>query len=281
MNVRNKILPMVTAASAVVLGATLSAYAGPTVDLQVVNTGTYDVLQSVGTYSGHQMGAGNIGIYSFKVTGSSSPGTTGLTVGETIYSVCLSPLGDVPGTSSAYNFETFAQANSGLNPALWAWNNNTANPQYWGIQNADYLWRAVANAGQPGLGGITSLSGVAAKDAGAALALAMDTSLYDSTGYGIVNPAGPYQIPGLTGLELADYTHDISLLNPAAVDANISAGYVLVPQNTSAQDLIYVTPGTGKLNPPVPEPTTMVAGVLLALPFGASALRILRKKSIA
>jgi hypothetical protein len=31
----------------------------------------------------------------------------------------------------------------------------------------------------------------------------------------------------------------------------------------------------------VPEPTTMVAGALLLLPFGASALRILRKKRAA
>jgi len=32
---------------------------------------------------------------------------------------------------------------------------------------------------------------------------------------------------------------------------------------------------------PVPEPTTMLAGAMLLLPFGASALRILRKKSMA
>jgi hypothetical protein len=32
---------------------------------------------------------------------------------------------------------------------------------------------------------------------------------------------------------------------------------------------------------PVPEPTTMVAGALLLLPFGASTLRMLRKKQTA
>jgi hypothetical protein len=32
---------------------------------------------------------------------------------------------------------------------------------------------------------------------------------------------------------------------------------------------------------PVPEPTTMVAGALLLLPFGASTLRILRKNRAA
>ena len=30
---------------------------------------------------------------------------------------------------------------------------------------------------------------------------------------------------------------------------------------------------------PVPEPTTMIAGALLLLPFGASTLRMLRKKT--
>jgi hypothetical protein len=32
---------------------------------------------------------------------------------------------------------------------------------------------------------------------------------------------------------------------------------------------------------PVPEPTTMIAGALLLLPFGASTLRILRKRQMA
>jgi hypothetical protein len=32
---------------------------------------------------------------------------------------------------------------------------------------------------------------------------------------------------------------------------------------------------------PVPEPTTMIAGALLLLPFGASTLRILRKRQVA
>jgi hypothetical protein len=31
----------------------------------------------------------------------------------------------------------------------------------------------------------------------------------------------------------------------------------------------------------VPEPTTMIAGALLLLPFGASTLRILRKRQMA
>lgn len=283
MNIRNKFLP-VTAASAVILGAAVSAHADPTVNLQLLSTGIYTVNQSAGTYAGSPMGSGNIGIYSFQVTASSSPGTTGLTLGETIYSICLSPMGEIPGGSALYSVESFAEANAGLNPALWAWN-HVAGPgaQYWGIENADYLWRAVADAGQGTMNGITTLSSIGKKDAGAALALAIYTVLYDSTGYGKYSETpSNYKPPGLSpGLELTDYNNDLALLTPGGVTANIASGSALVPAVSSGQDLIYVNPNGGKLNPPVPEPTTMVAGVLLALPFGASTLRILRKKSIA
>jgi len=282
MNIRNKLLP-VTAASAVILGAAVSAHADPSVSLQVLDTGAYSVNQSAGTYGGSSIGAGNIGIYSFQVTSSSSPGTTGLTPGETIYSICLSPLGEVPGGSSLYSVESYSEANAGLNPALWSWN-HVAGPgaQYWGIENAQYLWRDIANAGQPGLGGISALSTMGRKDAGAALALAIYTVLYDSTGYGTYTETpSNYKAPAIGGAELLDYTADLALLTPGGVMNNIGSGYALVPADTSGQDLIYVNPNGSKLNPPVPEPTTMVAGVLLALPFGASTLRILRKKSIA
>jgi|ERR1035438_5285136 hypothetical protein len=42
-----------------------------------------------------------------------------------------------------------------------------------------------------------------------------------------------------------------------------------------------VSPTTQNYVVPVPEPTTMIAGALLLLPFGASTLRILRKKQTA
>jgi len=35
------------------------------------------------------------------------------------------------------------------------------------------------------------------------------------------------------------------------------------------------------LSEPVPEPTTLIAGALLLLPFGASTLRLLRKNRAA
>jgi hypothetical protein len=57
-------------------------------------------------------------------------------------------------------------------------------------------------------------------------------------------------------------------------------GYVwfAVWQNGFAGDTLDVANvDTGVLSSPVPEPTTIIAGALLLLPFGASTLRILRK----
>ena len=56
-------------------------------------------------------------------------------------------------------------------------------------------------------------------------------------------------------------------------------GYLLIPTPESqyglnAQEMFYnVTP--------VPEPTTLIAGALLLLPFGASTLRVLRRNRAA
>jgi hypothetical protein len=51
-------------------------------------------------------------------------------------------------------------------------------------------------------------------------------------------------------------------------------GYLLQPANAANQEVFFgVTP--------VPEPTTMIAGALLLLPFGASTLRFLRKNRTA
>ena len=48
-------------------------------------------------------------------------------------------------------------------------------------------------------------------------------------------------------------------------------GFALMPGVTGSFDLEELT------TMPVPEPTTMVAGVLLLLPFGASTVRMLRR----
>ena len=55
---------------------------------------------------------------------------------------------------------------------------------------------------------------------------------------------------------------------------------------TDVKFLFGTTAGTGDetgdaVLVPVPEPTTLIAGVLLLLPFGASALRMIRRKQAA
>jgi hypothetical protein len=67
-------------------------------------------------------------------------------------------------------------------------------------------------------------------------------------------------------------------LNDTTILANANGAYGVDSLNLSdsngvaAQDQLVIV---------VPEPTTVVAGALLLLPFGASALRILRKKQMA
>jgi hypothetical protein len=69
----------------------------------------------------------------------------------------------------------------------------------------------------------------------------------------ITAPAGPFN-PNATG----DYTFVLDAYN---------AGGTLIGQSDITVDVTAV-----------PEPTTMIAGALLLLPFGAGTLRILRRK---
>ena len=68
--------------------------------------------------------------------------------------------------------------------------------------------------------------------------------------------------------------------------ATLAGGYVVVPSDLagsgptgpSDQEFLLLAPDETPILEAVPEPTTMIAGALLLLPFGASVLRILRKK---
>jgi hypothetical protein len=82
----------------------------------------------------------------------------------------------------------------------------------------------------------------------------LDSTVYGSTTFGQLTV---YE----TGVEIGNWDNGISII-PAS--ANI--------------DSITVTVSTVS---PVPEPTTMIAGALLLLPFGASTIRLLRKNRAA
>lgn len=261
--------------AALVLAA-ITGSAAQTVDLTLDDYQSLTLIQSGGNVGGTQMENAYIGIYSFDLTYSGSIPGLSQASGATIDSVCLGPLGTLTTGTYQYNYETFGAANPGINPSSWAWNQNAARPQYWGIQNANYLWLTESATVEEN------------KDAtgAAALALAMYDALYNSTAYGqITSTPQSYFVPAFVSTaEQTDYNNDVNALNPASVMANLASGSVFVPIDTaeggpSGQEFIILD------NPPspnlsVPEPTTIIVGVLLALPFTASTLRIVRGKRI-
>jgi hypothetical protein len=196
----------------------------PVITMSLGNYSSYSDIINLGTMTipGNPTGSGYIGIYSFNVI---SSGTTSVPVG-TYWTACLSPAGEIDGGSPAasYYYESFAQANSGINPSAWAWNNDNSNPQYWGIENASYLWKKVmGDNSQP-----TSLNA----DQATGFVLAMYAALYNSSGYGMLS--GDNFDPNFSSgnadnaVQMA-YNSDLALLNPNAVQNNLDAGYVLVP----------------------------------------------------
>jgi len=244
------------------------------VNMSLVDYTTLTVAQVGGTVGGTEMPDAYLGIYGFSGSQVVNGSISGLANNFAIQSICLSPLGDLTTGTYQYNYETFAAANPGANPSAWQWNQNNSNPQYWGIQNANYLWlknsAAIEQAGNA--------------TGAAALMLAMYDALYNSTGYGTVGTGTPTKgfLPNFASTaEQNDYTAYVNSLTAAGVEANLANGYVFVPTDNnpggpSGQSFIILSPGE-TLNV-VPEPTTMIAGALLLLPFGASTLRILRKK---
>lgn len=83
------------------------------------------------------------------------------------------------------------------------------------------------------------------------------------------------------------HTVALDVSAPAAVTSDYNAMLSLLGSNTgNVGNYLWLTPGGSDhtfqglvTTTPVPEPTTMIAGALLLLPFGASAMRILRKKA--
>jgi hypothetical protein len=266
---------------ALVLGVGTTARA--TIELQFTWTGT-DYEYGFTGVSGQQIvSADAIGIYAFNTSGSVPA------IANPFYSVCLSPAGLLDGNPHTYTEKTFASASPGIFPSSWA---TGPSGQMWGIENAAYLWNTFGNKIVSGLS-IPSVSGTANEKA-AALEFAIWTVLYNSTGYGKLGGSF-YPAPTQTEFEhaagetvaggdtaFADYNAYIAALLAKGSSIPIYTGYVL--EGTGA-------PGDGAgagddqefflLGTPVPESTTLIAGALLLLPFGASTLRILRKNRTA
>jgi hypothetical protein len=246
--------------SAIALAVSISAKA----DIQLQFTWNGSLWES--GFSGPDISTADaIGIYAFN-SANSVP-----VIDNPLYSVCLSPAGLL----------SFASANPGIWPSAWTSGVVGGQTQYWGIQNAAYLWKTFGMPIVNGQGGNMGLSGDASTQA-AALEFAIWNALYTSTGYGAITPNTSYVPTSLTGDLGADFNAYNTALTATHGTIPLYAGNVL--EGTAA-------PGDGAnggddqefflLGTPVPEPSTILAGALMLLPFGASTLRILRRNRAA
>jgi hypothetical protein len=254
--------------STVMAGTSLTASAS--VDMTFTWSGTHYEAGFTGQYIN---GADAIGIYAFNVQ---NDGGTGIS--NPFYSVCLSPAGLLDGNQHTYNVVPFGSANPGIYPSAWAWNGDSAHPQYWGVQNAAYIWNTF------GMNIVDNTDSVGVQNQrAAALEFAVWTALYDSTGYGKLDAPSNFVAPtGLMDATTLSYYNAYLLALKSASSIPLYTGNVLEGQGAvsggagSGQSQEFFMLGT-----PIPEPTTMIAGALLLLPFGASTLRFLRKNRAA
>jgi hypothetical protein len=114
----------------------------------------------------------------------------------------------------------------------------------------------------------------------------MWAALYNSTAYGVLGGSAVSVSNWAGGMGSGSagawYNTYLGGLNATAVGKNLGTGSVFedasvasggAPTPGAGQELIYnVTP--------VPEPTTIIAGAMLLLPFGASTIRLFRKNRI-
>jgi len=239
-----------------------------------------DSLSVSGTIATQDQVSGNIGYVQY---GSDSAihcyaGAFALTVNDTtsgttytIGSFCT----DVSVTwknSDTYTAQTLSSA-TGVSPK-WS-----QSPQ--SIENASWIYNTFY-VGQ---------STTAAQDAGIQLAIWM--VLYDTiangtvsysysggvlsgTGYGSDN----FKAWGYSSTAMSDAVSYLSALNTAIANHTYTTNsdLWLKPTDGKSQGLIYCPPASTNNVAPVPEPTTVISGVLLALPLGVSAFRIFRKK---
>jgi hypothetical protein len=255
----------------VVVGTTLSARAN--LNMTFTWDGTY---YQAGYSAQYLVPADAIGIYKFNTKGEAS-------FPNPYWSVCLDPAGLLNGSTHTYDHLSFSEANPGLYPTAWAWNQSGPNPEYWGINNAAFLWstygmKIVQNSDNLG----------DQNQRAAALAFAVWTALYNSTDYGKLDgtawsaPVGQMGDPSSlhsTRYYYDGYLNDLITLGPdhATFTGDILRGENAVKGGANSgesQEFFFLVS-------PVPEPATVIAGALLLLPLGASTLRILRRNRTA
>jgi hypothetical protein len=184
------------------------------------------------------------------------------TTGPAIVTVCT----DIKGVvyiGSQYNFvQSVFNNQTGYDP-LWAPNGNASTA----INQAAYIYKTY--------GGLLT-SGTQSQ--AAAVQLAVWKALYDNGDVNYDNfAAGVFTVSGSGTTVSTAITDAKTYVDAAAAQSQQYVGYLLQPTDSNGnptkdvQEMLYnITP--------VPEPTTVIAGALLLLPFGASTLRILRKR---
>lgn len=233
------------------------------------------------------VGGDAIGIYQFTPSAVVTGNSPTVTVPNPFFAVCISPQGNL--TYGTYTYSGIDASSAPAQKGAYSWpgGGGTQTPTQGaystgGLNNALYLFSTLSSyvdAGGAANGGGTAGS---TQEKGAALALAMYTALYNSVGNGAtINASGPFQITaGLTGNVLTDYNADLGQLKNFASQT----GYILNPTtdlnangslNNNGQDMELLTSSGNVLG--VPETSTYVSAALLMLPFGASALRIVRR----
>lgn len=200
------------------------------------------------------------GLYNMSGWSSASGGTK--TIPNWV-SVCLSPGGTISGRESVLK-ENFGQASPGHLPNNWSQD---------GIYNTAYLYNTFVD------------SAAGNNDKGVGLALAMLDALYDSNGKGIMSGAGltlgSFRATGMTSGALSWYNTYIAEVTTANINASkYYVGSVYRPIDNNGNEALngqdFITKGVM-----VPEPTTVLAGALLLLPFAVSTIRFVRKNRTA
>ena len=191
-----------------------------------------------------------------------------------INTVCTDVLGHV-NEHGAYLYSSVVfSGQQGIDPK---WGSNAGNTldttkAAQAIQNAAFIFA--------GFGSVLTGGNVADK---AALQLAVWAALYD-TGSGqtwsTALTSGRFHINNNISNDPLAINKALFMLNsylPSGTSGNVHqqySGNLLKPKLSTAQEML-TTPT------PVPEPTTVLAGLLLLLPFGVSTLRFIRKQSAA
>jgi hypothetical protein len=251
-------------------------------DLDTVNV-SFKVGITTTTYNG--VFAGGIAITKESET------TGGPTMPQNYLSVCTDFLGtlylgktyEYSAPASSFSTVLGQPGGGGIDPG---WNNPAK-----AIQNASQIFYQY---GDVGAGGINTAVGGTKLNVNqmAALQVAIWIALYDTTGSGTINTSGPFQL--LSSGPTSSYSSIIGYVNSDLSGLNggyFNTGYLLQPDLTLAdptqgnsdhqvpQELLMGSSNTGggSGNGSVPEPTTVLAGALLLIPLGASAIRILRK----